>query len=436
MSEKLLVLSMDALVTEDLSYLQHKPNYKKLFAHAASAGKICTVYPSITYPAHTAIITGCRPGKHGVTDNNELKTHGKPNGQWFIYADKIKTDDLFKAAKRAGKTTASVFWPVTGKHPAIDWLIDECFPYWMPDVNPQEMFHRLGSSPAVIDIIRRNLYRYPIQDRDISGLQKWNTSDHFLTGCAAGIIRAFQPDLLMIHNCYPDSMRHRYGLFSPRTEEVLDQMDLWLGELIDALEETGTYDQTNFVLVSDHGQMDYARRVRLNTKFVRDGLIRLTEDGDVADWKLFSKSCGLSAYVYLKEPSFFDEAYAYLKRLAEEGVWGFEKIRTAEEAERDYGLYGDFSFILETDGYTSFADIWTEPICSPIDYSDYRLGKATHGYEPEKGPQPVFVARGPAFKPDARIESARIIDEAPTFARILGTEVKDAEGRVLEELLS
>ena len=91
--------------------------------------------------------------------------------------------------------------------------------------------------------------------------------------------------------------------------------------------------------------------------------------------------------------------------------------------------------MVETDGYTSFADPWHEPICNPIDFTNYRLGKATHGYEPEKGPQPVFVAAGPDFRKDAYIPEARIWDEGPTFAKLFGTELKDAEGTPLTDLL-
>ena len=131
---------MDAMVTEDLDYLREKPNFLKLFSHSASVGQVCTIYPSLTYPSHTSVITGCRPGKHGVIDNNAVKTKGDPDGDWFIHADKIRTDDIFKAAKRKGLTTAAVFWPVTGDHPDIDYLIDECFDRWMPGLNPQEMF--------------------------------------------------------------------------------------------------------------------------------------------------------------------------------------------------------------------------------------------------------------------------------------------------------
>lgn len=66
MKEKTIVLSMDAMVSEDLAYLKTKPNFSRLFEKCAQVEKMCTVYPSITYPAHVSMMTGCRPGKHGI----------------------------------------------------------------------------------------------------------------------------------------------------------------------------------------------------------------------------------------------------------------------------------------------------------------------------------------------------------------------------------
>ena len=107
---------------------------------------------------------------------------------------------------------------------------------------------------------------------------------------------------------------------------------------------------------------------------------------------------------------------------------------TAQLREK-YGTYGPFSFMVATDGQTAVSEKLTEPAFTQIDLSDYRTGSATHGYEPELGPQPVFLGRGPAFKEGAVLPLARLIDEAPTFARILGQEMPQAEGRCLEELL-
>lgn len=438
MKTKLFVLSMDAMVWEDVEYLRTKPHFSRLMAHCSGVEQVCTIYPSITYPAHVSIMTGCRAGKHGIFTNGALKTTGGAT-QWHYTGEGILVEDLFAAAKRAGCTTASVFWPVTGGNPNIDYLIDE---YFFPD--PQESveagFAKLGANEATLRIVRENMARYPTQYHNRVGkLGKQHTFDDFLTGCACGLIRAYQPDVLLAHNCILDTLRHRHGLFNECVREGLDMTDEWLGEIMDAMEQAGVLEQTNFVILSDHGQMNFARRLKLNVLLRRGGFVDVDEDGNVTDWRAFAQSNGMSATVFLKDPQ--DEqvrrqVYDYLLRHRDEGVWGFDKVYTMEECREKYGLYGDFAFVVETDGYTAFGDDCHEPIVAPIDLSDYRLGKATHGYEPEKGPQPVFLATGPAFRRDIMLHRGRIIDEAPTLAKVLGQTMPQAEGVCMDELLA
>ena len=99
------------------------------------------------------------------------------------------------------------------------------------------------------------------------------------------------------------------------------------------------------------------------------------------------------------------------------------------------GLDGDFSFVLETDGYTSFSTDWNRPAVRPFDRNDFRYGHATHGYLPEKGPQPTFMAVGPSFRENEWLDSAAMIDAAPTFAALLGVPLPAADGKILQELL-
>ena len=434
MKQRLLVLSMDAMVGEDLDYLATKPNFSRLFAHSARAQRVCSIYPSITYPAHTTMITGCLAGTHGILDNTSWNTNGDP-GVWDIDSRHVLVEDLFVAAKRQGYSTAAVYWPVSAHNPNIDYNINEYTPGIMPGYPIEEALMRTGANEKAMKVVRENLHRLPTGSRAELGIVKETTYDDFLTGCACGLIRKFQPELLLMHNSMLDTARHRYGVFNEKLIHCLDLTDQWLGEVMDALEEVGLLEETNFVLVSDHGQLDFARRMRLNTKFVRDGLITTDENGGITAWKAYAKSAGMSAYIHLSDPAYEGEVYDYLKNLAAEGVWGFETIRTRQQAALDYGLDGNFAFIVETDGYTAFADSHKEPITNPRDYSDYRLGSATHGYEPEKGPQPVFVGRGPAFREDVSIEQASLMDEAPTFARILGDCLPQAQGKCLNALL-
>ena len=54
---------------------------------------------------------------------------------------------------------------------------------------------------------------------------------------------------------------------------------------------------------------------------------------------------------------------------------------------------------------------------------------------PEKGPQPTLIAKGPHIRSGVTVENRNIVDEAPTYARILGVSLPDAQGYPIEEIL-
>jgi predicted AlkP superfamily pyrophosphatase or phosphodiesterase len=121
---KLIIISVDALVYEDLAVLAKKPTFKKILEEGSRVNTLRTIYPSVTYPVHESIITGMYPDKHGVINNEEFQV-GKLKNDWNWFHDVARVKDIFDYAKAAGKTTAAVFWPVTGNHPNIDYLIDK-----------------------------------------------------------------------------------------------------------------------------------------------------------------------------------------------------------------------------------------------------------------------------------------------------------------------
>ena len=158
-------------------------------------------------------------------------------------------------------------------------------------------------------------------------------------------------------------------------------------------------------------------------------------DGQIADYTAIAKSTALSAQIYLKHPEDHDRVYAILRQMADDGLYGFERVYTAREAREEEGLYGDFSFVLETDGYTSFSNAWKRPLVRPTDQSDYKFGRATHGHHPDKGPQPTLIACGPHIRSGITLERRPMIDEAPTFAQALGIALPEAEGRPIAEIV-
>ena len=217
-----------------------------------------------------------------------------------------------------------------------------------------------------------------------------------------------------------------------------ENLDRYIGELMQACEDAGVAEETNLFLTSDHGQRDICRAINLNVKLADAGLIDLNEKGEVTDWRAFCFSNAMSTLVCLKNPE--DEAlkaevYQVLRDLQEEGVFGIGRIFTAEEAREEENLWGDFSFVIESDGYTSFGDKAVRPLVQNFDISDYRFGRAAHGYIPDLGPQPLFLGKGPDIAENVVLDHGNIVDEGPTFAKLLGLEMKEADGKPIDQFL-
>lgn len=178
--------------------------------------------------------------------------------------------------------------------------------------------------------------------------------------------------------------------------------------------------------------------IAINALLAERGLITVGADGEVADYVAISKSTGLSAQIYLKHPenkADYDKTYAILKEMCDDGLYGFSRVYTAEEVMAEEGLSGKFSFVIETDDYSSFNNDWRRPFVRPATNSDYKFGRATHGHNPDKGPQPTLLAFGPDIKPGVHVARRPIVDEAPTYAKILGVELPDADGKAIDEIL-
>ena len=425
MKKKMIVLSADALVSDDMELMRTLPNFRKYLEGGACVKNVRTYYPTITYPAHTSIATGVYPDRHGITGNDVYypEACSRP---WCWFHDAVKATDIFTYAKRAGLTTAGVFWPVTGCHPDIDYLIDE---YWSQGENDTKRaaFARSGTSPEIMKIVDRYVddlveRHHPIADR-------------FVINCAADIIREYSPDLIMIHPANIDGYRHGNGLFNEKVNEGIRETDEWIGQLCAAAGDAGTLDRTDLVLISDHGQLEIKRSIKLNT-LLADGGFMTVADGRITGYKAYIRSGGMCAYCYVYDKTVKDGVYEYLCHLRDEGIYGISEVLTEAEARERFRLGGEFDFVIETDGYTSFSEGFMRPLIDSFSRDDYRLGRATHGYMPQKGPQPVLYTKGPSFAAGAELEKCDIVDEAPTFARALGFDMPDTDGRVLQELLN
>ena len=416
---KLILVSVDAMTGEEQDELLALPNASRL-AGGARVSRVRAVYPTLTYPCHAAMLTGCFPWRTGIA-NNLFFAPGKRPAPWnWERARNRESDDLLSAAKRAGFTTASVFWPGTGRHPSCDFLIPEYWPQGMGDTVEAAMA-RMGSSPAVLEILRR----HPCPD-----LSRHPQADHAAMIWACEILRAFRPDILLVHPANLDEAKHLNGAAGPHVSRALREVDAWLGMLFGAVSGNGEEEATNFALASDHGQLDVRRVFSPNALLREAGLLRTDADGTLLDWDAFCLQGGMCFEARLR-----DHADAALRKrlrglLESWRAYGVTRVYTKEEAAAEERLSGDFDFFCEMDGETAVSPALSGEALRPRGPGD---PAATHGCHPDRGAQPVLLCKGPSFADGARIPACSLTDVAPTLAAALGFPLPRAEGRALLE---
>jgi len=426
-NKHLIVVSVDALVFEDLEYAKSLPMFGKILKEGSLVKRVTTIYPSLTHPVHASIMSGCPAGETGIIANLHFMP-GQSSVPWYNYLSDMQCDTIFHAAHRAGLTTASCRWPLTGKgNDVIDYLLPEIM---NTDVAGYEdhildAYRNMGTSECLMDLIEEGVKRFGCYNEHPA-------YDAFGTFCAAEIIRRNKPNVLFTHPGLVDAERHRTGLFSDQVKESLVTTDRWISALWNAVIDAGIENETDLIVLSDHGHLSYSRTISPNIYLKDAGFIRVDEEGKLLGWDAYAAAGGLSSLVYLSRPedaALYNSVYSLLRKMAEEGIYGFEQVFTREEVKEKYGLDGAFSFVLETDGCTGFGEYLTRPVVRPAKNEDVRLGHSSHGHLPEKGPQPTFLAMGPSIEKGVEVEHGHILDHAATFAKILGIPFPQAHGK-------
>jgi len=199
LTRRVLILSIDSF-RPDAIPLAPMPNLMELMKNAAYTLSARTIYPSSTLPAHTSMLSGTCPKKHGVNWNDYLPENG--------YA---QITDIFDIVHAAGMQTVMV-------------------------VGKQKL--RQITEPSSTDVFEF------INDRDLVITQK--------------LIENFPADfrLMFIHFPTTDDMGHVYGWLSNEQLSVLYRADQAIGNLLAELDARGLREETLIIITADHGGHD------------------------------------------------------------------------------------------------------------------------------------------------------------------------------------
>ena len=168
MSRHVIVISEDAMVFEDVETLKRLPTFGKIWDKCARVNKVRSIYPTVTYPAHATMMTGVKPGRHGIA-NNEVAKMGEKSSDWEWFADALQVPTVFDAAHEAGFTTAvaGCGTALTADHiKLISQYADEVVLCYDSDEAGQRAAHRAMGIFAKVGLDVRILQMQGVKDPD------------------------------------------------------------------------------------------------------------------------------------------------------------------------------------------------------------------------------------------------------------------------------
>lgn len=208
---RVVVIGLDGFSAEGFKGSSH-PNIDQLFAEGVLSLTTRPVMPSVTLPNWTSHLTGSGPEEHGITNND-----------WTLQKQELSPVDT----------------DADGYYPSIFKLLKEQVPgvktayyyNWAQLINP--------INKKYIDEIS-----FQYNDKYDSNYNKAYT---FITA------NQKQPGFIFLYSVHTDHAGHNYGWMSPQYISAIQSADSAIGVFVDKLKAADLYNNTFFLLITDHG---------------------------------------------------------------------------------------------------------------------------------------------------------------------------------------
>ena len=417
----LVVISVDGLrpdyITAADAHGAKVPHLRKFLREGTYAQGVTGVIPTVTYPSHTTLMTGVWPAKHGILANLTFDPLQKNHEGWYWYAEDIRVPTLWEAASAAGRTTASIQWPVT-VGAKINWNIPE---FWRAGTPEDAKLLRVVSTPGLLTEGKAAVGEYR------GGVDATPESDEVRGKYAVWILENKHPGLLTLHLIALDHVEHEAQAFSPKAMAVLERLDAVIGKVWEAADRVAP-GRAFVAVVSDHGFANYDQQLNLFPAFRKANLFSVDDKGKISDWRAMPWDTGGSAAIVLKDPKngmTLATVRALLTKLADDPANGIDRVLEGEELHRKGG-YPNASFFLGLKPGWHTGSALSGPVVSSV-----KAG-GTHGELPDLPDlQASFFLVGPGVPAGKNLGLIDMRDVAPTLAREAGLSLPTADGKAL-----
>jgi predicted AlkP superfamily pyrophosphatase or phosphodiesterase len=417
----LVVISVDGLradyVTAADAHGAKVPHLRKFLREGTYAQGVTGVIPTVTYPSHTTLVTGVWPAKHGILANQTFDPLQKNHEGWYWYAEDIRVPTLWDAAAAAGRTTASIQWPVT-VGAKINWNIPEL---WRAGTAEDAKLLRVVSTPGLLAEGKAAVGEYR------GGIDASPESDEVRGKYAVWILENKHPGLLTVHLIALDHIEHEAQAFSPKAMAVLERLDAVIGKIWEAAERVAP-GRAFVAVVSDHGFVNYGQQLNLFPAFEKAKLFSLDDKGKISDWRAMPWETGGSAAIVLKDPKNGLTAAtvrALLTKLAADPANGIDRVLEGEELHSKGGYPNASFFVGLKPGWRTGTSL-TGPVVTSV-----KAG-GTHGGLPDLPDlRAAFFLVGPGVPAGKNLGLIDMRDIAPTLAKEAGLSLPTADGNAL-----
>ncbi|MGJ5818330.1 alkaline phosphatase family protein [Paludibaculum fermentans] len=377
-AKRVLVVSIDGL---DQRYLEEAdrlglriPNIRRVLKEGQWSHGVVGQAPTVTWPSHTTMISGVGPDVHGILGNRRPKSEG---GEYYWSASLLKARTLLDAVKVAGRSSATITWPVTVDAP-VTWNLPE---YFQGRRGGDMDVRSIESKCVPADLVKSISALYPAFPRE------W-MEDRNRSMAVLYLLKTVKPDLILAHLVDLDSEAHRNGPFTRAANATLENIDEYVGQMLSALPADYT-----FVLVSDHGFEKVEEDINLNAAAKARGVegVRV-----------------LGGYVLASTPA----AAAFLRELKAGGSYGIGREIPQEELHR----YAPDLAPVEAAFESTEGIFFTSGDGSAVHAKPHEAGN--HGHWPTRY-RAVYAAWGPGIQP-ARLPEFSQKEVAGRLATLLG----------------
>ncbi len=406
----LIFISLDALSTNDFKTVLESKRLKKYLNTASYVNEVSSVFVSNTYTAHSSIVTGVLPKRHGIIDNLVFDP-GNPEPNWKWYEPDIKTPNLFRAAAKHKLKTAALLWPVSAKAP---------IKYNMPEILPRGKESQISKSlKSGSKLFQIEMF---LKYKDILDGVKQPNLDNFVFTCMKDVIRNKKIDLLFAHFTEVDTAKHIYGPNSEEAKTALKRHIYRLEKIFTVLEDKNKLKDSTVFIFGDHSSLE------CTSKFCPNLVLRKLQLADFEDTNLKSysawfKVCGGTAFLKLYDKSKEEIIRKAISEIIEKG--GPIKRFLSDKEMRTSGFSEDFTLGIEASDSCFFYELKED---------SYR---GQHGYTLKHDDYSTsIIAFGKGIKENAFIPKASILDICPTALEILDIPQWPTDGNILTDILN